>query len=189
MRSSSSTPQANLGEVQLGKLAQEKGGDPRVRQFGERMAGDHGQAAKEIQQLAAEKGVSVSSDISSADLRLRDRLAKLQPAAFDREYVKEMVKDHKQDVAEFRKMSEKAQDPTLKAWVGKTRPRGSLEDDPEHRRQPRRQALTDGGQACAGSARPAPGCLRGDGSGQASHGPCRGHPRATPGFISAFPLS
>ena len=118
--------QANLGEVQLGKLAQEKGGDPRVRQFGERMAGDHGQAAKEIQQLAAEKGVSVSSDISSADLRLRDRLAKLQPAAFDREYVKEMVKDHKQDVAEFRKMSEKAQDPTLKAWVGKTLP--TLED-------------------------------------------------------------
>jgi len=90
------------------------------------MAGDHGQAAKEIQQLAAEKGVSVSSDISSADLRLRDRLAKLQPAAFDREYVKEMVKDHKQDVAEFRKMSEKAQDPTLKAWVGKTLP--TLED-------------------------------------------------------------
>ena len=90
------------------------------------MAGDHGQAAKEIQQLAAEKGVSVSSDISSEDLRLRDRLAKLQPAAFDREYVKEMVKDHKKDVAEFRRMSEKAQDPTLKAWVVKTLP--TLED-------------------------------------------------------------
>jgi len=118
--------QANLGEVQLGKLAQEKGGDSQVRQFGERMVGDHGQAAKELQQLAGDKGVSVSNDISSSDMRLRDRLAKLQPAAFDREYVREMVKDHKKDVAEFRRMSEKAQDPTLKAWVVKTLP--TLED-------------------------------------------------------------
>ena len=37
-----------------------------------------------------------------------------------------MVKDHKKDVAEFRRMSEKAQDPALKAWVVKTLP--TLED-------------------------------------------------------------
>jgi len=117
---------ANLAEVELGKLAQEKAGDQRIRQFGERMASDHSQAAKELQQLASEKGVSVGSDLPSSDLRLRDRLAKLQPSAFDREYVKEMVKDHKKDVAEFRRMSEKAQDPTLKAWVVKTLP--TLED-------------------------------------------------------------
>lgn len=117
---------ANLAEVELGKLAREKAGDQRIRQFGERMASDHSQAAKELQQLASEKGVSVGSDLPSSDLRLRDRLAKLQPSVFDREYVKEMVKDHKKDVAEFRRMSEKAQDPTLKAWVVKTLP--TLED-------------------------------------------------------------
>jgi putative membrane protein len=118
--------QANAAEVELGKLAQEKAGDQRIRQFGERMANEHSQAGNELQQLASEKGVSVGRDLPSSDLRLRDRLAKLQPTAFDREYVKEMVKDHKKDVAEFRRMSEKAQDPALKAWVVKTLP--TLED-------------------------------------------------------------
>jgi putative membrane protein len=116
----------NLAEVQLGKLAQEKGGDPQVRQLGERMVADHGGAAKELQQLATDRGVSVNEDLSRSHLRMRDRMAKLQPTAFDREYVREMVKGHKQDVAEFKRMSEKAQDPALKAWVVKTLP--TLED-------------------------------------------------------------
>jgi putative membrane protein len=120
------TIEGNLAEAELGKLAQEKAGDPQVRQLGERMATDHGQAAKELQQIAAEKGVSAKSDLSSTHLRMRDRLAKLQPSAFDKEYVKEMLKDHKKDVAEFKSMSGKAQDPTLKSWVVKTLP--TLED-------------------------------------------------------------
>jgi predicted outer membrane protein len=37
-----------------------------------------------------------------------------------------MVKDHKQDVAEFRRMHSGAVDPNLKAWVDKTLP--TLED-------------------------------------------------------------
>ena len=76
--------QANAAEVELGKLAQEKAGDQRIRQFGERMANEHSQAGNELQQLASEKGVSVGRDLPSSDLRLRDRQAKLQPTAFDR---------------------------------------------------------------------------------------------------------
>lgn len=117
-----SVMEGNLAEVQLGKLAQEKGGDPQIRQFGERMVNDHGQAVKELQQLATNKGLSVNEDLSGSHLRMRDRMAKLQPTAFDREYVKEMVKDHKKDVAEFKRMSGNAKDPELKAWVVKTLP-------------------------------------------------------------------
>lgn len=118
--------EGGLAEVELGKLAEEKGGDQRIRQFGQRMATDHGQAGKELEQLATQKGVSVGNDMSSSHLRERDRLAKLQPAAFDREYVQEMLKDHKKDVAEFRRMRDKAQDPDLRAWITKTLP--TLED-------------------------------------------------------------
>jgi putative membrane protein len=37
-----------------------------------------------------------------------------------------MVKDHRNDVAQFRKMSREAKDPELKAWVTKLLP--TLED-------------------------------------------------------------
>jgi len=37
-----------------------------------------------------------------------------------------MVKDHRQDVAEFRKMHSRSVDPNLKAWVDNTLP--TLED-------------------------------------------------------------
>jgi putative membrane protein len=112
-------------EVELGRLAQEKGASDTVKQFGQRMVDDHGNANKELMELAQNKGVKLEDKTTKHD-RLRDRLAKLQGQEFDREYVKAMVKDHKQDVAEFRRMHSGAVDPNLKAWVDKTLP--TLED-------------------------------------------------------------
>lgn len=56
----------------------------------------------------------------------KDRLSKASGAAFDREYAKMMVKDHEQDVAGFKRESQQAPDPDLKAWAAKTLP--TLED-------------------------------------------------------------
>lgn len=113
-------------EVELGRLAQEKASSDQVKQFGQRMADDHGKAGKELAELASRKGVTVPNEISGEHGRLRDRLARFQGSMFDKQYVKEMVKDHKKDVAEFRRMSKSAKDGELKAWVDKTLP--TLED-------------------------------------------------------------
>jgi putative membrane protein len=112
-------------EVELGQLAQGKASSDAVKQFAQRMVNDHGAANQELMQLAHNKGVQVEPKLGK-HARVRDRLAKLQGSEFDREYVKAMVKDHKEDVAEFRKMHSGAVDPNLKAWVDKTLP--TLED-------------------------------------------------------------
>ena len=112
-------------EVELGRLAQSKASSDAVKQFGQRMVDDHGNANKELMDLAASKNVQLNDKAAKKE-PVVEKLNKLQGQEFDREYVKEMVKDHKKDVAEFRRMSEKAQDPTLKAWVVKTLP--TLED-------------------------------------------------------------
>lgn len=109
-------------EVELGQLAQQKASNDWVKQFGRRMAEDHGKGAKEATELAAKKGVSIPNEMSGAHQRTRDRLARLQGSAFDREYMQEMVRDHKKDVAEFRKASQNAKDPDVKAWAAKTLP-------------------------------------------------------------------
>ena len=112
-------------EVELGQLAQGKASSDAVKQFGQRMVEDHGAANQELMQLAENKGMQLDDKTPKPD-RLLTRLSKLQGPEFDREYVNAMVKDHKQDIAEFRRMHSGAVDPNLKAWVDKTLP--TLED-------------------------------------------------------------
>ena len=115
----------NREEVELGKLAQGKASSDAVKQFGQRMVEDHSAANQDLLQLAENKGMKLQDKAPKAD-REMERLAKLQGPEFDREYVRAMVKDHKQDVAEFRRMHSGAVDPNLKAWVDKTLP--TIED-------------------------------------------------------------
>src|ERR1051325_4680403 len=49
--------EANLAEVQMGKLAQEKAQGQEVKDFGKRMVDDHQKMADELQSLAQQKGV------------------------------------------------------------------------------------------------------------------------------------
>src|SRR5689334_2902046 len=118
--------QGGLAEVELGKMAAEKGASDAVKQFGKRMADDHAKVSDELKQLAQQKGLTLPTDLASKDKQLRDRLAKLNGADFDKAYATEMVKDHKKDVAEFKREANGAKDPDLKAWAGKTLP--TLED-------------------------------------------------------------
>lgn len=109
-------------EVELGELAKEKGQSIAVKEFGARMVTDHGNAARELKQLALSKGIRLGDTKKSAEEPSFDRLTKLSRPEFDKVYVDTMVEDHEKDVAEFRRMSEQAQDPDVKAWATKTLP-------------------------------------------------------------------
>ena len=124
-------------EVELGELAQQKAQNDAVKQFGRRMAEDHAKAGRELADLASSKGVQLSDKPSSKAQREKDRLSKLSGAAFDREYVKMMVRDHEKDVAAFKRESQQAKDQDLKAWAGKTLP--TLEDHLQMIKQVRAQ--------------------------------------------------
>lgn len=113
-------------EVELGQLAVQKASSEAVKQFGQRMATDHAKAGQELAQLAAGKGVELPKQPARKTRTEKERLAKASGAAFDREYVEMMVKAHEKDVAAFKRESQQAKDPDLKAWVTKTLP--TLED-------------------------------------------------------------
>src|SRR5262245_8623575 len=75
--------QGGLMEVQLGKLAQEKAGDEKVKQFGKRMEQDHSKVNDELKKIAADKGVQLSMDLDKKHKTNVDKLTKLSGAAFD----------------------------------------------------------------------------------------------------------
>ncbi len=109
-------------EVELGTLATQRAARAAVKDFGAKMVKDHGAANAELATLAKSKGVDVPTALDAEHQAVRDRLMALQGPDFDRAYMQEMVKDHTQDVAEFEKASQTANDTDLRTWAANKLP-------------------------------------------------------------------
>jgi len=114
--------EGGMAEVELGRLAAQKGSSEQVKQFGQRMVDDHSKANDQLKQIASSKGVSLPSDLAAKDKRERDRLSKLSGAQFDKAYMDHMVADHKKDVNDFKSEASKAKDPDVKSFASSTLP-------------------------------------------------------------------
>jgi putative membrane protein len=102
-------------EVQLGQLAQQKSQSTDVKQFAQKMVNDHSHMAdKWFKPVATQLGVSEPKGPSKKDKKEIEKLQGLSGDAFDRAYIEMMVKDHKQDLKDFKDESQSAQNPTLK---------------------------------------------------------------------------
>jgi len=111
-----------LAEVALGQLALHNGSSQQVKAFGQQMVTDHGQANQELQQIAQTENLTLPTAPASKDQALQKKLSGLKGAAFDAAYTQDMIKDHKQDIAEFQREAQSGQDPALKAFAQKTLP-------------------------------------------------------------------
>lgn len=111
-----------LMEVELGRLATEKGSSDAVKSFGQRMVDDHSKANAELTQLASTKGVTLPTELDEKHRNDVTKLSTLSGTEFDRAYSKAMLNDHVKDVAAFEKQSSKGADPDIKAFANKTLP-------------------------------------------------------------------
>ncbi len=114
--------QGGMAEVQLGNLAKDHASAEAVKQFGQRMVVDHSKANEQLKSIAARSGMSLPTEIGAKNQAEVDRLSKLQGAAFDRAYMQLMVKDHKKDVADFRKEANSGKNENLKKFASETLP-------------------------------------------------------------------
>jgi putative membrane protein len=109
-------------EIELGKLAQEKGSSEAVKEFGKRMVEDHTRAGENLKQAAAKVNIQASPELSRKSKKAQEKLSKLSGPDFDREYAKMMVSDHKNDVKAFERESKSGAAPTVKEFANKTLP-------------------------------------------------------------------
>ena len=70
--------EANMAEVETGKLAQQKAQNPEIKQFGQHMVDDHGKANDQLKQVAQSKGVTLPTEVNRSqrkdiDKRFTDR--------------------------------------------------------------------------------------------------------------------
>ena len=114
--------QGGMAEVQEGQMAEQKANDPEVKRFAEKMVADHSKANDKLKQIASDKGVTLPSDLPASAQRENEKLSKLSGAAFDREYMKHQVADHKKVVSEFKSATKKTRDPDVKQFAEQTLP-------------------------------------------------------------------
>jgi putative membrane protein len=103
-----------MAEVKLGQLAAEKGSSDDVKTFGQKMVDDHTKLGEQMKTVAGQIGVTPPTVLSPADLALEAKLKMLSGDAFDKAYIGAMVKDHQEDLNDFKKEISTASSSTVK---------------------------------------------------------------------------
>jgi putative membrane protein len=113
---------ANMEEMDLGKLAKDHAQNEDVKKFGQRMMEDHAKVNDELKTLAEKKGITLPKELARAEQSNEERLSKLTGPQFDKQYVSQMLMDHRKDIAEFQRQAASAKDPDVKQFAQKTLP-------------------------------------------------------------------
>lgn len=111
-----------MAEVALGKLAQGKATNAKVKEFAAMMVADHTKANDELMALAQTKNITLPQAVSTEKQAVMDELTKKSGAEFDKAYIDQMVDDHKKTISLFEDASKNAKDADIKAFVDKTLP-------------------------------------------------------------------
>ncbi|HEY6975574.1 MAG TPA: DUF4142 domain-containing protein [Chitinophagaceae bacterium] len=111
-----------LMEVELGKIAQEKATNPRIKDFGAMMVKDHSDANDQLKTLAQQKNITLPTAVSDKQQKEIDDLNKKTGKDFDKAYMSMMLDDHKKDIKEFEKAGNDSKDADVKDFAMKTLP-------------------------------------------------------------------
>src|SRR5690242_10004580 len=147
--------EGGMAEVKLGQLAEERGSNPAVKNFGRRMVQDHSKANNELKEATSKENIELPSELDKSDQATYDRLSKLSGDAFDRAYARDMVKGHSKDVSEFQKEAKNGRDESIKNFAAQTLP--TLQNHLDQARQMQQavnQSSTSGNTSDTGSTYP-----------------------------------
>ncbi|MFJ7146633.1 DUF4142 domain-containing protein [Streptomyces sp. NPDC100445] len=93
----------DLFEIQGGKLAQTHAHSAAVKQFGARLMSDHTKSSQDTKKLAAQLKVALPTTPTSKEQSELSHMASLHGTAFDKQYVKTEISDHKMDISDAKK--------------------------------------------------------------------------------------
>ncbi len=119
--------QDNQNEIQMGKLAQDKGQSSAVKEFGAMLVRDHSEADQKVTAYAASKNIPLERSEAvqkeaEEGRKMADQLGTVEGAAFDRTFAAMMVQDHQKAVDLVTTARGKVTDPELKALLGELNP-------------------------------------------------------------------
>lgn len=114
--------EGGLAEVEMGNMAQQQARNPSVRDFGALMVKDHSAVNEKLKAIAESKNITLPANASVEEIATKAKLKALSGSSFDKSYIKGMIKDHQEDIAEFKKEASSGRDPEARAFASATLP-------------------------------------------------------------------
>ena len=115
--------QANLAQIDAGKLAASRARARAVRQYGQRMVREHTLLQAEASELKTVQGVPLPTRADARHEAALRNLRALSGAAFDAAYIEQMVQDHGALLKLLERATSRAADPALASHAQRAMPR------------------------------------------------------------------
>lgn len=103
--------QGNLAEIELGKLASEKGGSAPIKSFGTMLVEDTDKANGALTPLVKQMGVSIPLTPNDNQKQVSIRLAKEPTKTFDTDFVNQMLQDQQNMLTRYEAVAAQAGNP------------------------------------------------------------------------------
>lgn len=115
---------AQLGqaEVALAQSAQQKAGNDETKRLANELVSSHNDANQQLSKLAANKGIEIPNQPTTADRNRIQDIEKSQGDRFDKEFQQQMIKDHRRSISLYQKAAKSASDPDIRSWAQKMVP-------------------------------------------------------------------
>ena len=109
--------QADVDEIKLGELAEQKASNPAVKTFAKHMIMEHKAMTASMKPFATAWGLTPPMDVDSDHKDEWNKLNGLSGADFDKEYMDAAVKDHAKVLSAFETEAKDTKDAKFKAAV------------------------------------------------------------------------
>ena len=109
--------EGGMAEVDLGKLAEQKSTDPKVKDFAQMMVKDHSAANEKLESLASSKHIALPKTLDASHEATKTKLEGMSGSNFDKSYVESQLKAHEKTVNLLQKEISSGQDADAKAFA------------------------------------------------------------------------
>ncbi len=109
-------------EVQAGQIAEQKGEDDKVKDFGQKMVTDHTANNARLMSIAQAKGLTLPTTLDAKDQAMLDKMQGLSGEKFDKAYLKSQVSGHEKMLKLMQMEAKTGKDDDLKGFAAATAP-------------------------------------------------------------------
>lgn len=112
----------SLLEIELAKLAQNRGNTKEVQEMGKKLQEVHSKNLAELKQLAESKSITIPDSLSKKWSNDQERLRNKSGDDFDKSFCKRIAEEHKTAIKKCETASKEADDIEIKNWAYKSLP-------------------------------------------------------------------
>lgn len=109
--------EVNLAEIEIGKLAQQKSTNPKVKKFGKMLVDEHTKSAGEVSALAKSKNFTLPTSLTEDGQEEYIKLNEKSGLDFDKKFADMMIDGHEKAIEELQKATKDAKDQDIKLWA------------------------------------------------------------------------